>query len=141
MIKEHFDLIIVATITLSIALYDTVMDVFLNILHLLFELLHVAYEWLELGIEHGVEHIFHTTRHGSQIITFYILLLLASVLIYWLWRVLPRCYKRLLQFAQYAWERRKTECQAYWLSLPVIHKIKLMSTATGIFCLTTFLVM
>lgn len=141
MMKEHLDLIIVGAITLSIALYDTVMDVVLNILHLLFELLHIAYEWLELGIEHGIEHAFHTSRHGSQIITFYVLLLLASLLIYWLWRVLPSCYKRLLQFAQYAWERRKTECQAYWLSLPFGHKIKLMSTVTGIFCLTTLLAM
>jgi hypothetical protein len=141
MIKEHIDLIFVGIVTLSIAMYDTVIDLFLNILHLLFELLHFAYEWLELGIEHGVEHIFHTSRHGSQIITFYILLLLAGLLSYWLWKVLPRCYRRLIQFVVYSWDRRKTECQAYWLSLPLAHKIKVMSTATGIFCLTTFLVM
>lgn len=141
MIKEHLDLVCVALVALSIAMYDVVIDLFLNILHLLFEAIHIMYEWFELGIEHSVEHLFHTSRHGSQVVTFYILMLIASLLMYWLWRVLPRLYQQIVQFMQQAWQRRKAECAAYWVSLTLSNKLSLLSTAAGIFYLTTFLVM
>jgi len=141
MIKEHLDLVSVALIALSIAMYDVVIDLFLNILHLLFEAIHILYEWFELGIEHSVEHLFHTSRHGSQVVTFYILMLIASLLMYWLWRVLPRLYQQIVQCVQQAWQRRKTQCAAYWVSLTLSNKLSLLSTAAGIVYLTTFLVM
>jgi hypothetical protein len=138
MIKQYLYLIIVA---LSIAMYDVVIDLVFNILHFVFEIIHLAYEWFELGIEHTVEHLFHTSRHGSQIVTYYILLLIACLLMHWLWRVRPRLYERLKQFMLLAWERRKFEWQAYWLSLTFSNKVKLFSTATGIVYLTSFFVM
>ncbi|MGR8980298.1 MAG: hypothetical protein ACU84H_09430 [Gammaproteobacteria bacterium] len=142
MIKEHLDSIIVALVVLSVAMYDVVFDLVFSILHLIFEVIHIMFEWVELGIEHTVEHLFHTSRHGSQVITFYILLLIASLLIYWLWRrVLPRLYKQFIQFVQQAWERRKSECKDYWRSLTLINKVRLLSTATGIVYLTSFIVM
>ena len=140
MIKENFDLIIVAFALLSILLYDVMMDLFLNMLHLLFEALHIAYEWLELGIEHIVEHLFHTSRHGGQIITFYILLLIACLAGYWIWRVLPRAWRRITGFAQQSVERRKTECQVYWMSLPLPRKMRLISSAMGMIFLTSYFV-
>jgi len=141
MIKQHLDLIIVALVVLSIAMYDVVIDLALHILHFIFEIIHLAYEWFELGIEHAVEHLFHTSRHGSQIVTFYILLLIAGLLMRWLWRVLPSVYQRLKHYARRAWEHRKAEWKAYWLSLTLIHKVKLFSTATGIVYLSSFFVM
>lgn len=140
MIKQHLDLIIVALAVLSIAMYDVAIDLVLHLLHFVFEIIHIAYEWFELGIEHSVEHLFHTSRHGSQIVTFYILMLIAGLLLYGLWRVLPRLYARLEQFAKQAWERGKTESEAYWLSLTLGNKLKLLSTATGIVCLASFFV-
>jgi hypothetical protein len=139
MIKENFDLFIVGLIALSIAMYDMVIDIVLNILHLLFELLHILFEWFELSLEHAVEHMFHTTRHGSQIITFYILLLIGSLLLYGLWRMTPRLYRRFIEFLAVAWERRKTACWIYWLSLPLMNKVKLVSTATSVFFVTAYL--
>jgi len=138
MIREHIDLVIVGLIALSIAMYDMVIDLFMNVLHLCLELMHFLYEWFELGIEHSVEHIFHTSRHGSQIITFYILLVIAGLLLYGLWRVMPRLCRKCVQFFVLTLERRKTECHYYWLSLPLINKVKLLSTATGIFSLTFY---
>lgn len=140
MIREHIDLVIVGLIALSIAMYDMVIDLFMNVLHLCFELIHILYEWFELGIEHTVEHLFHTSRHGSQIVTFYILLLIASLLLYGLWRILPRLYQKFIQFLFQAWERRKIEYRYYWLSLPLINKVKLLSTATGVSCLAFYFV-
>jgi len=137
MIKEHFDLIIAAIIVLPLALYDVTFDLFLSLLHLLFEMLHIAFEWLELGIEHTVEHFFHTSRHGSQIVTFYILLLLGCGMLFWLSRCLPRFYAALKQLVQQAWLRRKTELQIYWLSLTLPYKLRLFSTVLGVVYLAT----
>jgi len=141
MIKQYLDLIIVSFVVLSIVLYDTTIDIFLNVLHFFFELLHWGYEWFELGIEHTVEHLFHTSRHGSQIVTFYILLLIVCLALYALWRVLPRLYKRFLQFMHQSWLRRKTELEAYWLSLTLANKVKVLSTAMGVMYLSSFWVM
>lgn len=62
MIKENFDLIIVGLVAVSIAMYDMVIDLTLNILDLLFERLHILFEWLELSLEHAVEHMFYSLR-------------------------------------------------------------------------------
>jgi len=140
MIKEHLDLIMVALVGLSFVIYDVVIDLVLSILHLIFVPIHFMYEWFELGIEHTVEFLFHTSRHGSQVITFYIMMLIASLFIYWLWRVLPRLYKRFIQFVQQSWKRRKTECEEYWLSLTLNKKMKLLFTTAWIVYLTSYLV-
>lgn len=139
MIKENFDLIVVGLIALSIAMYDMVIDIALNILHLLFELLHILFEWFELSLEHVVEHMFHTSRHGSQIITFYILLLIGGLLLYGLWRLTPYLVRRFAEFLVVTWERRKVACWVYWLSLPLVNKVKLVSTATSVFFVTFYL--
>lgn len=141
MIKEHLDLIIAAIMVSTLALYDVTFDFLLSALHLLLELLHIAFEWLELGIEHGVEHLFHTSRHGSQIVTFYILLSLGCGLLFALSRGLPRFCAAAKQFMQLAWLRRKTELQLYWLSMTLPHKLRLFSTVLGVFYLATTLVM
>ncbi|QPK63088.1 hypothetical protein IVG45_20140 [Methylomonas sp. LL1] len=141
MIKKHLDLIVVAILVLSLVMYDVTMDLFFSLLHFIFELCHMAYEWLELGIEHTVEHLFHTSRHGSQIVTFYILLLLAVMVIHWLWRVLPGFYQGAKQFALLAWKRRKTEMELYWLSLTLSNKVMLVVTALSVAYLASFFVM
>lgn len=141
MIKEHLDLIIAAIAVSTLALYDVTFDLILSVLHLLFEMLHIAFEWLELGIEHTVEHFFHTSRHGSQIVTFYILLLLGCGLLFGLSRGLPRFYAVIKLSVHLAWLRRKTELQRYWLSLTLPHKLRLFSTVLGVVYLATSLVM
>jgi hypothetical protein len=139
-IKEYIDLIIAALVALAILMYDVLLDLVFNLLHFIFEVIHIMYEWCELGIEHAVEHLFHTSRHGSQVITFYILLLIACLLIYWLWKAMPRLYKLFKQYMRKTWECRKIECKAYWLSLTLSKKVRLLSSTAGIVYLTSFLI-
>lgn len=141
MIKEHRHWIMIALIALSLAMYDVMIDLVFNVLHMIFEIIHILYEWFELGIEHAVEHLFHTSRHGSQIITFYILLGIASLLIMGVWWVIPRVYQQGLQWVSQAWDNRKVEYRSYWQSLSLISKVSLLSKTTGIVWLTSFLVM
>ncbi len=140
-IKRHVELVVVVLISLSIVRYDLAIDLIFSVFHFMFGIIHIAYEWIELGIEHAVEHLFHTSRHTSQIVTFYILLVLAGFLLRWLWKQLPTIYRQVRLFLQLAWERRKLEWEAYWLSLSLINKLKLLSTATGIIYLGSFFLM
>ncbi|WP_445371155.1 hypothetical protein ACH518_18540 [Methylomonas sp. HW2-6] len=141
MIRQHLDLIAVAGVGAGLAMYDMTIDLVFSVAHFLFEMLHLAFEWFELGIEHAVEHTFHTTRHGSQIITFYILLALGGSALYALWKALPRIQRRLKQALMNAWVRRKTECELYWQSLTLQNKLGLLSTLLGAVYLSTFFVM
>ncbi|TPQ24437.1 hypothetical protein [Methylomonas koyamae] len=141
MIRQHLDLIAVAGVGAGLAMYDLTIDLVFSVAHFLFEMLHLAFEWFELGIEHAVEHTFHTTRHGSQIITFYILLALGGSALYALWKALPLIRRRLQQALMNAWVRRKTECELYWQSLTLQNKLRLLSTLLGAVYLSTFFVM
>ena len=141
MIKKYFDGLMVAIVASCIVLYDVVIDLMLDTLHMIFELIHLLYEWFELGIEHGVQHLFHLSRHASQIVTFYILLTIAIALACWLWRVIPRLYKRYLTLCLLAVENAKVQLHAYWLSLTLGNKLGLISTALGVVCLTSFFAM
>lgn len=141
MIKKHFDLIIVIFFVLAVVMYDVTIDWLLSLLHFLLEVIHIAYEWFELGIEHTVEHLFHTSRHGSQIVTFYILIVIGCSIIYWLWRVLPRFYEHCKLAAVQAWIRRKSEFEYYWLSLTVGKKATLLMTGLVVAYLASFFVM
>lgn len=139
MAKEHFDFVVVISVGLSLIMYDVVIDLSLGVLHLFFVIIHIIYEWFELGIEHGVEHLLQTSRRDSQIITFYILLLIAGLGGYWLWRALPRLYKQFIKYLQRVWTRHKAKCESYWLSLTLIRKIMLVSMTTGFIYVTVAL--
>ena len=141
MIKKYLDLIIVAVITSAVVFYDVTLDFLTELMHFLLERGHELFEWVELGIEHVVEFLFHTSHHGAQIITFYILVALAVYLAYRLWYGLPRLYKRITHYLVESWYQRKTEWELYWLTLTLPYKLFMVAIALGIVYLASFFVM
>ena len=93
-----------------------------------------------MGIEHVVEHVFHTSRHGSQIVTFYLLLLLAIAALYGLWRAWPRIVSRITLAVRLACQAKQAQFAAHWRSLGMLHKFKLLTTATSLTCLVALLI-
>lgn len=144
-IKKHLDLVFVALVLLSLVFYDMTMELLAEVVHLFFELLFELFEWFELGIEEIIEHLFHTEHHASQIVTFYILLLIGGLVCYGLWRVLPGLYHHVKQVVKQAalesWELRKTEWELYWLTLELPYKILIGVAVLGVAYLATFFVM
>lgn len=140
LIRKNLDLAVVAVLAISLVLYDVTIEIFFELLHFGFEVVHNLYEWLELGIEHAVEHLFHTERHGSQIITFYILVTLAGLLIWRLWQVLPRLHRLGRDMFLESWVRRKTQLHLYWLTRSTPHKVALAVTALVVAYLASFFV-
>jgi len=141
MIKRYLDLIIVAFVVLALVFFDVTFELLTEVLHFLIERGFELFEWVELGIEHAVEHLFHTSHHGAQIITFYILLAMACYICYRLWHALPRLYDRFKHYLQDSWMRRRTQLELYWLSLTLTYKIILISTALGVAYVASFFVM
>ena len=141
MIKKYLDLIIVAFVVLALVFYDLTFELLTELLHFLLERGIELFEWIELGIEHLVEHLFHTSHHGAQIITFYILLALTCYFAYSLWRALPRFYHRSKQALLEIWMRRKTEWELYWLTLTLPYKVLMLITALVVAYVASFFVM
>ncbi|MDD2761889.1 MAG: hypothetical protein PHH11_16550 [Methylomonas sp.] len=139
--KKHLDLIVVVVIVLALVFYDLTFDLLAGLLHFLLERGLELFEWFELGIEHAVEHLFHTSHHGAQIVTFYILCLLAGIVFYRFWLALPRFYDKLTQTVRETWLRRKAEWELYWLSLTLGYKVILIGTALAVAYLASFFVM
>lgn len=154
MIKKNLDLIVVGFVVLALVMYDVTLDLLGQCLHLLFEVLHTAFEYVELGIEEAVELLFHlldvgeiieylfeSDRHGSQVVTFYILVAIAWFGFYRLWKTLPRLYAFFKQLMLNTWIRRKTEFQLYWLSLTMLNKVAIAVTALVVAYIASFFVM
>ncbi|MGR9073766.1 MAG: hypothetical protein ACU833_11950 [Gammaproteobacteria bacterium] len=56
---------------------------------LAFGAMHALYELVEFSLDLLIEHIFHTDRHTTQVIVFYLMLSMAAGLVYRLSRRLP----------------------------------------------------
>ncbi len=141
MIKEYRDFIIVGFVTLSVVMYDVTLDLLLTLLHIIFEVLHMDFEWFELGIEHAVQHIFHTSHHGSQIVTFYILLLIGCGIGFWLWRTLPSLYKQCIHSLRQSCLELSSKLKCYWLSITLSRKIRLWFTGFSVVYMTYLFLM
>ncbi|MBD9360058.1 hypothetical protein [Methylomonas fluvii] len=154
MIRKNLDLIIVGFVVLAIVMYDVTLELLGELMHLMFEGFHVAFEYVELGIEEAVELVFHvldigeiieylfeSDRHGSQVVTFYILLSIAWFGFYRLSKFVPRLWESIKQWSLNTWVRRKTELELYWLSLTIRDKMAIAFTAVAVAYIASFFVM
>ncbi|EIC28324.1 MULTISPECIES: hypothetical protein [Methylomicrobium] len=73
-------------VILSYMLFDTLLELFL-------ELLDLAFEGIEYVFDAAIEHLFDTSRHTAQVVTFYLLFLIAAASLYRLSRRLPGWYE------------------------------------------------
>jgi len=67
--------------------YDIIVDFISETLHLILEILHIIFELLESGLDFIVEKILHTDIRETQIIVFYIMLVILSVISYYLYTI------------------------------------------------------
>lgn len=113
---------------------DVVLDILLALGHHLLEtslhLLHLLFEYLELGLDHVVEHTFHTGLHQTQIIVFYTLMSFGLAALYLLWRIVPpACMRQLNTFRTYCL-RKKSSLLYYWGQQSLQTKIAIVTAGT-----------
>jgi hypothetical protein len=131
--KVAFSLILTAIITV-IALSDAAF-------HLLLELMHVSFELFEQALDLIVEHTFHTDRHETQIIVFYIMLSMAGYGLYKLYkllRTLPRRCRECGESLTAGWLLLKQAISAYWQDLPPAGKARWLMGFTASFTCMAF---
>ncbi|MFI3199423.1 MAG: hypothetical protein QX196_14000 [Methylococcaceae bacterium] len=105
-------------------------------LHAMFSIVHIAFEWLELTLDHIIEHIFHTDRQQSQIIVFYLLWLIAFYGLYRICRALPGIYNRLKEQLFAICLQCKSYLIEYWRDQSSVQKIKWLTFfIVGLSCL------
>lgn len=102
-----------------------------HLLELTLHGLHLVFEYLELGLDHLVEHRFHTGAHETQIIVFYILVGLALLMAYGLFLILPAVFKRSYGRMRAYCSRKKSSLGFFWSQQTLAEKIRLVGFIVG----------
>ncbi|OAI13073.1 hypothetical protein A1507_18135 [Methylomonas koyamae] len=129
------------TILAALAMPDLAWSLLIGLLHHLWEialhLAHLLFEYLEMGLDHVVEHLFHTGTHETQVIVFYTIVCIGAVALYLIGRKVPAAAKRryhaLLLFAS----RKKSSCLYFWDQQSGLDKLKIVGIGAGV--LTAYL--
>ncbi len=104
--------------------------------HHLVEILgHAAYlifEYLELWLDHVIEHAFHTDLHTTQVIVFYILLSCCLTALYFIGRTLPAAYLRLANHQRRFWSRKRASMLYYWSEQSTANKLKIVGITSAV---------
>jgi hypothetical protein len=93
-------------------------------------ILHVAFEFLEMGLDHYIEHHFHTGTHETQIIVFYVLVILGITPMYFFIRMVINTVVRLKQRLLLYIARKKSSFLYAWGQQTLLDKIKIIGIGT-----------
>lgn len=124
---------------------DQALALLSGLIHHLFEivlhLLHLGFEYLEMGLDHVIEHLFHTGLHETQIIVFYVLVILGLIALYLIGRKVPATCKRWSNRWLLFWTRKYSSALYFWSQQSLTDKIKIVGIAvTAISAYLTFAV-
>lgn len=97
----------------------------LTVPDLLFELLHGTFELVEFSLDQLVEHLFHTDRHTTQIIVFYLLLSMVPFFIFQLSRRLPDWCSACRDNAINTFYYLESKFLDYWTCISFLRKISI----------------
>jgi hypothetical protein len=123
-------------IAIILTIPDVIFDFTVDLVHTLFEFLlesmHTLFEGVELILDEVIEHTFHTDLQQTQLIVFYIMLLIGLGLSYGLLKLLIRLYRKCKNILASLWLEEKTLISLYWLKLSLINKVKLIAIIGGL---------
>lgn len=126
------------TTLISTALFapDMLLHTTEELLHHVFELVlhvaHLGFEFLEMGLDHAVEHLFETELHDTQLIVFYTICTLGFVLLGLLLKPFYRFIRnRWLKIRQFSL-RKAASIRYYWNHQSLIGKFKLVGITSSV---------
>jgi len=106
-----------------ILMFDTLLDVFLGVLDLLFEGIHILIEAIEYSIEVILELTLNTDHQSSEMIIVNSAIIVFLYLLYLVYRSIPKLYSKLSSsFSRYLDQKTSD-----WQELSLSHKIKLIT--------------
>lgn len=129
-IQSSLALLILSVLAAPELAWELVTELGHYLLELLLHLLHLGFEYLEMQLDHLVEHFFHTEMRETQIIVFYILFGVSLPILYFMGRRLQRASLRSYQtFVSYCW-RKHASFLFYWGERSLAEKVSLISLST-----------
>lgn len=102
-----------------------------HLLEIILHMLHLAFEVVESGLDHLIEHQFHTSTHDTQVIVFYALVTPGLVILCFLGRMIPSAAVRLGKGLLLWWSRKKSSCLYFWGQQTGLDKIKIVGIGTA----------
>ncbi len=102
-----------------------------HLLEIILHMLHLVFEFLEMGLDHVIEHHFHTGTHETQVVVFYTLITFGLVPLYFLGHKSLRAIARLKASVLLYGARKKSSWLYYWGQQNLLDKFKIV----GIGCL------
>ena len=102
-----------------------------HLLEVILHMLHLAFEVVESGLDHLIEHHFHTGTHDTQVIVFYVLVTLGLVVLYLFGRMVPSAFVRLRKGLLLWLSRKKSSCLYFWGQQTGLDKIKIVGIGTA----------
>ncbi len=125
---------IIAFTLAVLAAPEHALELLVELVHHVFEIvlhmLHLAFEFLEMGLDHVIEHHFHTDTHETQVIVFYVLVTLGLVPLYFFGRMASSAFLRLRKSSLLYWSRKKASCFYFWSQQSALEKIKIVGIGT-----------
>jgi hypothetical protein len=110
--------------------FGLLMDLGHHLLEIILHMLHLVFEFLESGLDHLIEHHFHTGTHETQLIVFYTLVTFGLIALYFVGRIavsaFMRSSKRLLLYGS----RKKSSFLYFWRHQTLLDKIKIVGIGT-----------
>lgn len=108
---------------------------------IMFEGIHLIFEAVEYSLDLLIEHLFHTDLHTTQLIVFYLLLIIALILGYLLFQSLRTWYQDLTAELTYFQSQIKQTYKTHWQQGAWFHKVKIgvgLTTLLGLALLIAF---
>lgn len=131
--QRWFNGFILAAVITVIAAPDVVFGLLFELVHFLFELflhiLHLSFEFIELNLDHLIEHLFDTDLHQTQVIVFYVILSFIIYGFYLLVRAVPSFCRRSKQNLIKAYAFKKASLLFFWREQSLLNKIKIVAIA------------
>ncbi|WP_305907687.1 hypothetical protein Q9L42_014530 [Methylomarinum sp. Ch1-1] len=97
------------------------------LIHTLFELLHALFEVIEGALDEIIEHLFHTDRHTTQIIVFYLMWAMILYPVYRIYRFFKKRINELRETLPCRCKDIKEQTKNNWQQQTFIKKFKFVS--------------
>ena len=116
---------------LHLSMFGIAMSILLGfydvIFHTLLDFTHTFLEVIEIGLDNLVEHTFETELRETQIIVFYLMLVIGATLIYFVWRLSVQVFSGVGENLKIDWLEFKDAFIQDWQNMTFTNRVIFIS--------------
>jgi hypothetical protein len=112
---------------LHLSMFGIAMSILLGfydvIFHTLLEFIHTFLEVIEIGLDNIIEHTFETEMRETQIIVFYLMLIIGGTIIYLVWRLSVQVFSGVGENLKIDWLELKDAFIHDWQNMTLTNRV------------------